>query len=220
MSDTTYISNSLTAKLEAQKAGFLEQAPGEVVAVMEKTAEELEQSRLADGSLKVGDRAPDFELPNAKGGSVSLSEKLKDGPVVLNFYRGDWCPYCNLELRAFQAALPEFEAKGASLVAISPQTPDSSLTTVEKRDLAYDVLSDVGNKVSRDYGLVFALAEELRPIYQQFGIDIPAYNGDGTFELPVPATYVVGQDGKIAYAFVNTDYTKRAEPSEVLQAIG
>ncbi len=215
----TRATRSLAEELADFNASFLDKAPDEVVATMAKAGQELEQLGIVDNSLNVGDEAPDFELPSAKGGTVRLSEKLKDGPVVLNFYRGDWCPYCNLELRAFQAALPDFEAKGASLVAISPQTPDNSLTTAEKRDLEYHVLSDVGNAVARDFGLVFSLAEELRPLYDQLGIDIPAHNGDGTFELPVPATYVVGQDGKISYAFVNTDYTKRAEPSEVLEAI-
>ncbi len=217
--NTVTETQSLSDQLDEFNAGFVAQVPEDVAAVFQKTGEDLRETGIEGKALNVGDRAPDFDLPNAKGGTVKLSDKLKEGPVVISFYRGDWCPYCNLELRALQAALPEFEARGASLVAISPQTPDNSLTTAEKRDLEYAVLSDVGNTVAREYGLVFSLAEELRPIYDQFGLDIPAHNGDSTFELPVPATYVVDQNGVITYAFVNSDYQKRAEPSEILAAV-
>lgn len=118
-----------------------------------------------------------------------------------------------------QLALPEIEALGAQLVTVSPELPDKSLSTAEKNDLAFEVLSDLGNKVARDFGLVFSLAEELRPIYASFGIDIPAYNGDDTFELPLPATYVIDTDGTIAHAFVDTDYTRRLEPAEIVEIL-
>ena len=118
-----------------------------------------------------------------------------------------------------QLALPEIEALGAQLVTVSPELPDKSLTTAERNDLAFEVLSDVGNKVAREFGLVFSLAEKLRPIYASFGIDIPAYNGDDTFELPMPATYVIDTDGTILHAFVDTDYTKRLEPAEIVEIL-
>ena len=118
-----------------------------------------------------------------------------------------------------QLVLPEIESLGAQLVAVSPNMPDRSLSTVEKNDLVFEVLSDVGNHVTRDFGLVFTLSEELRPIYASFGIDIPAYNGDDTFELPMPATYVIDTDGTITYAFVDADYTKRIEPSEIVDVL-
>ena len=118
-----------------------------------------------------------------------------------------------------QLALPKIEALGAQLVTVSPELPDKSLSTAERNALAFEVLSDVGNKVARDFGLVFSLAEELRPIYASFGIDIPAYNGDDTFELPMPATYVIGTDGTILHAFVDTDYTRRLEPAEIVEIL-
>ena len=118
-----------------------------------------------------------------------------------------------------QLALPEIEVLGAHLVAVAPELPDKSLSTAERNALAFEVLSDVGNKVARDFGLVFSLAEELRPIYASFGIDIPAYNGDDTFELPMPATYVIDTDGTIVHAFVDTDYTKRLEPAEIVEIL-
>ena len=118
-----------------------------------------------------------------------------------------------------QLALSEIAALGAQLVTVSPELPDKSLSTVEKNNLAFEVLSDVGNKVARGFGLVFSLAEELRPIYSSFGIDIPAYNGDDTFELPMPATYVIDTDSTIIHAFVDADYTKRLEPTEIVEIL-
>lgn len=118
-----------------------------------------------------------------------------------------------------QLALPEIEALGGHLVAVAPELPDKSLSTAAKNALAFEVLSDLGNKVARNFGLVFSLAEELRPIYASFGIDIPAYNGDDTFELPMPATYVIGTDGTIVHAFVNADYTRRLEPAEIVEIL-
>ena len=118
-----------------------------------------------------------------------------------------------------QLALPEIEALGAHLVAVAPELPDKSLSTAERNALAFEVLSDLGNKVARDFGLVFSLAEELRPIYASFGIDIPAYNGDDTFELPMPATYVIDTDGIIVHAFVDTDYTRRLEPAKIVEIL-
>ena len=136
----------------------------------------------------------------------------------MSFYRGGWCPFCNLELWALQKILPEIERLGASLVAVSPELPDASLNTLEKHRLQFQVLSDRGNQVARQFGLVFTLPQELRPVYEQFGIDIPPHNGDQSFELPLPATYVIASDGTIRYAFVNSDYTQRAEPSDIIAA--
>jgi peroxiredoxin len=138
---------------------------------------------------------------------------------VIAFYRGGWCPYCNLELRALQQALASIQGTGATLVAISPETPDNSLTTQEKNELEFQVLSDRDNQVAREFGLVFRLPASLLPIYEDFGIDLIAHNGNNHFELPIPATYVVRQDGTVKYAFANVDYTKRAEPSEIVNAL-
>jgi len=210
---------SLSSQLKDYQNGFKQQASQEIVDTMAQATNELANSGIIDNSLKVGEKAPDFELPSATGTPVKLSELLKNGPVVINFYRGQWCPYCNLELRAFQQLLPEFKAANAQVIAISPELPDNSLSVSEKHDLAFPVLSDVGNKVSREYGLIFSLAESLRPLYKGFGIDILASNGDDTYELPVPATYVIDEASTIRYAYAEADYTLRAEPNDVLAAV-
>ncbi|OLT60909.1 peroxiredoxin-like family protein [Moorena bouillonii] len=193
--------------------------PEEAKAIMAKAGEELANSGIVDNSLNVGDKAPNFTLPNAVGKPVELQDLLATGAVVISFYRGQWCPYCNLELRALQQFLPEIQKLGATLVAISPQTPDNSLSTTEKNHLTFEVLSDVGNKIAKEFGLVFTVPEELRPVYQSFGIDLPAHNGDETFELPIAATYVINSDGTITHAFVDLDYTKRLDPEEIVSAL-
>ena len=215
----TTTTSSLAEQLADQRAGFQQKAPQEIQDTMAAATDALESSGLANQALTVGDAAPDFELPDATGKSVRLSELLAQGPVVINFYRGEWCPYCNLELRAFQDLLPEFQQAGASLIAISPELPDHSLSVTEKHNLEFAVLSDVGNNVSRQYGLVFTLDKSLQPIYKNFGIDIPASNGDDSYELPMPATYVIDQSSRIRYAYAEADYTQRAEPQDVLSVV-
>jgi peroxiredoxin len=180
---------------------------------------ELAASNIAECALKAGNAAPDFELPGIDGQKARLSTLLHEGPVVLSFYRGGWCPYCNLELRALQSVAPSIRALGASLVAISPQTPDESLSTAEKNGLAFQVLSDAGSRTARSFGIAFDLAEELRPIYAKFGHALPDRNGDDSWVLPIPATYVVGMNGRIALAYVDVDYRTRLDPSEVVEAL-
>ncbi len=204
------------ANLAAQNA---DRIPAEAQAVMAQAADDIAQLGLEDKSLKTGDRLPEFTLSNAVGKSVNISNLLQQGPLVIAFYRGGWCPYCNLELRALQQALPAIEAQGARLVAIAPETPDNSLSTQEKNDLSFEVLSDIGNQVARELGLVFTLPEYLRPVYQSFGIDVAAHNGDENFELPVPATYVVTPEGKIVHHFVNVDYKQREDPENILAVL-
>lgn len=194
-------------------------APADVRAIMQTKTEELVRSGIAEHSLKRGDTAPDFALPNARGTTTALSTLLAQGQVVLTFYRGEWCPYCNLTLHAYQRFLPRFKEQGATLVAISPQTPDHSLSTAEKWQLDFEVASDVGNAVARSYGLVFSMPEELRTIYKARGDDIEAYNGDTSWELPLPGTFVIAQDGTIHLAFVDADYTHRLEPDAILEAL-
>ena len=210
---------SLAEQLKDYQNGFLQKAPKEAVSVMQKATADLELSGIVNNSLKVGEAAPTFTLPDAVGNEVKLSDLLAQGPVVINFYRGEWCPYCNIELHAFQQHLPKFKQANAQLVAISPSLPTKALTMQEKHDLEFPVLSDVGNKVARDYGLVFTLAAELQPLYKSFGLDIPEHNGDESYELPVPATYVIDTNGIVRYAYANADYTLRAEPAEVLTAV-
>ena len=210
---------SLAQQLSEQNAGARERIPTDTLAVMDAATDQVASSGLVDSAVGVGARAPEFTLPDAGGTKVALADLLTNGPVVLAFYRGGWCPYCNLELRALQAALPEIEAAGGSLVAISPELPDNSLSTKERLELAFTVLSDVGNEVAERYGLVFTIPEALRAVYDGFGIDLPASNGDASFRLPVPATYVLAPDGTVAWRFAHPDYTKRAEPADVVEAL-
>jgi peroxiredoxin len=179
----------------------------------------LLSSNITDHAKDVGDTAPEFSLPNVKGGTTSLSELLQRGPVVLSFYRGGWCPFCNLEFKALHDKLPEMQALGATLVGVSPETLAVSRQTVQDHHLEFEVLSDEGNRVARDYGLVMVVDEAIRPYYTQWGIDIPAANGDETFELPVPATYVIDQSGIIRAAHVDKDYTKRMEPTDIVAVL-
>lgn len=210
---------SLKTELESFRADFMGKVPEAIRDAMARADLDLANSGLLESTLKAGDRAPDFNLPDARGGNVKLSTLLEQGSVVLSFYRGGWCPYCNLELRALQQALPDFNRLGASLVAISPQQPDESLSTIEKNALAFPVLSDSGSTVARAFGISFDLAETLRPIYTQFGHALPAVNGDDSWQLPIPATYVIAQDGTIALAFVDVDYRNRLEPADILSTL-
>lgn len=211
--------HALAQTLQEQNQAARANIPEAQLAVMDAATASLARSGLAESSLGVGSPAPDFTLPDATGKAVTLSDLLVNGPVVVSFYRGGWCPYCNLELRALQDRLDDITGAGGQLVAISPQTPDNSLSTVEKHDLRFPVLSDIGNAVARTYGLVFALAQDLRPIYSGWGLDLAAANGDDSFELPIPATFVIAPDGNVAWRFADADYTRRAEPDDVIAAL-
>jgi len=210
---------SLTEEIGKFQESMKGQIPDDVMATMMESTKRLIESGIAEKALKVGDKAPDFTLPNATGEDISLATLLSEGAVVINFYRGAWCPYCNLELAAFQKALPEIESLGAKLIAISPNLPDKSLTTIEKHDLKFEVLTDKGNSVADKFGLVFTLDEEIPPIYKSLGVDIPEHNGDESWRLPIPATFVIDTDGTIIASFVNADYTTRMEPSAVIEAL-
>ena len=200
---------------EAEQSRRVKRDPA-LTATMDAAVDDVAKSGLAEAGLKVGERAPDFSLPATKG-DVSLSKALRAGPVVLTFYRGGWCPYCNIALQHLQRSLPEIRAQGAQLIAVSPQLPDGSLSTAEKNGLEFEVLSDVGNEVARTYNLVFKLPPSLHAMYgNPEGINLTAANGSDTFELPLAATYVIKGDGRVAYTFADADYTKRAEPSEII----
>ena len=176
-------------------------------------------SGLADRALPVGDAFPSFELPGVDGEPVRLEDLLADGPVVVSFYRGGWCPYCNLEFAALQARLDDIRAAGATLVAISPQTPDASLSTVEKAELTFPVLSDVGNELARKVGLVHRISPAVKELYDGWGFETDERNDGHGDELPLPATYVLAADGTVAWRFVNADYIRRAEPDDIVAAL-
>jgi peroxiredoxin len=209
----------LQEQLDAFKSEFARTAPPGRPALYEAKIEELRASFAIEEAMGIGDEAPDFSLTDARGKPVSLSDLLRSGSVVVTFYRGGWCPYCNIQLRAYQAILPQLAALGARLVAISPQLPDASLGTAETNALTFDVLSDVGNVVARRFGLVYALPEELRAALRSNNKALPTVNGDESWELPVPATYVIAPDGRVALAHIEVDYRKRLEPEAILTAL-
>lgn len=190
-----------------------------VIAAYERGIDELRADGLAGRALAVGDIMPEFALPNADGATVRSGDLLGNGPLIVTFYRGGWCPYCNLELRTYQAQLDRLRAAGASVVAISPELPDRTRDTAGRNEVAFDVLSDTGNTVARSFGLVFRLSDELVEIYRRNGNDLERHNGDGSWELPIPGTFVVDRDGRIALADVDPDYTRRLDPEEVVRAV-
>ena len=179
-----------------------------------------DRDRIGQHAKQVGDPAPAIVLPDAQGKPFDLAALLASGPVIVTFYRGGWCPYCNLELKAYQDVLPQIIAAGASLVAISPEKPDDSLSTTEKNALTFPVLSDVGQQVGRAFGLVYAFTDELRAAYDGFKLDIPSKNSaPGEWSLPLSATYVIGSDGLILFADTGVDYRRRSDPLDVLRVM-
>ena len=209
----------LDQQLAEFKAEFVRTAPAGRVVLYEAKIEELRESFALESAIGVGAIAPDFRLPDVKGNAVSLFDLLRRGPVVVTFYRGGWCPYCNIQLRAYQAALPEMTALGARLVAISPQLPERSLATAEADELTFDVLSDVGNRAARRFGLVYSLPEELRAALRSNNKALPGINGNESWELPVPATYVIAPDHRVVLAYIDVDYKKRLGPDAILNAL-
>mgnify|MGYP003978240555 CR=1 FL=1 len=187
--------------------------------IMAKAARDLKLSMHEPG-LKVGEIAPDFSLINPFGKRVRLSEQLKEGSVVLAFYRGVWCPFCNIELNALQSSLPYFKKYNATLIAVTPQKPDKSKEQLEKAEYTFEVLSDLDDSVMKAYNLYFEVPQELHELYKnRFGFDITDYNGKNRLGLPIPGTFVIDQDGIIQAAFAETDYKKRMEPTDIIKAL-
>ncbi len=209
---------SLQDELNVKKDAFNTKAPEEKKKMYTEGIEAVAKSGVLENALQVGDQAPNFELTNATGKKVSLAEQLKNGPVILTWYRGGWCPYCNITLNRLQKELPNFTALGANLLALSPELPDSSISTSEKNELTFEVLSDLGNNVAREFGVVYKLPEPIAKAYQK-GFDLHKYNGDESDELPLSATYVIAQDSKIKFAFLDAEYRNRAEPSDIIAVL-
>ncbi|HET6609482.1 MAG TPA: peroxiredoxin-like family protein [Rhodopila sp.] len=215
---------TLQDKLDAFKADFEAgkppyNVPYSVIETMHRATAELIASGAAGRALKAGDKAPAFSLNDPDGKPVSSRDLLAHGPLVVSFYRGVWCPYCNMELQALQETLPEFEKLGASLVAISPQTAANSRKSVRQNELGFPILSDTHNDVAAAFGLRFAMPDYLIDLYKSLKNDLPSFNGDDSWTLPMPGRFVIGQDGIILYAEVNPDYTRRPEPANMLPAL-
>lgn len=215
---------TLQATLDAFRADFKAgkppyNAPAHIHPIMERATAELIASGAAQRALKVGDKAPLFSLKDANGTWVSSADLLANGPLVLTFYRGVWCPYCNMELQALQTFLPTLKDHGASLLALSPQTAANSRKSERITELGFPILSDTHNDVADAFGLRFQLPDYLIELYKALGNNLPLINDDPTWTLPMPARYVIGQDSVIRCAEVNPDYTQRPEPSAMLDAL-
>tara|TARA_R110000868_G_scaffold358814_3_gene620555 strand:- start:23800 stop:24564 length:765 start_codon:yes stop_codon:yes gene_type:complete len=210
------IATTLKSKLEEKKANFELNADENKKRAYREGLESVKNSGIVSKAKQVGEKAPNFTLNNALGKPVVLSDYLKKGKVILTWYRGGWCPYCNLTLQQLQQELPNFKVNGANLIALTPELPDKSISTAEKHDLKFEVLSDVGNKIANEYGIVFKLTDEVAEMYNK-SFELNNYNGDQSNELPLAATYIINKNGEIIYAFLDADYRNRAEPTELTE---
>jgi peroxiredoxin len=207
---------SLTDDLSTFKDRAQAQMPAEHWHAISKSVEDFVQTWNPADAVNVGQPFPDFSLSDATGKQVSLKDLIATGPLLITFYRGGWCPYCNMALKALQDSLSAIKAKGVTLVAISPELPDQSLTMQEKSGIQFPVLSDVGNNLARKLGILFQQPDMMRPILKAHGVDLQARNGDDSYQVPFPASYLVGSTGMIQSAFLDPDYTRRLEPSTAL----
>lgn len=212
------LAQSLKERLDARRAEFLATAPADKALSYQTGIDAVAASGIYGRALKTGATAPEFTLKNAEGQLTRLSDLLKKGPVLLTWYRGGWCPYCNLALAALAEKMPEITAAGGQLVALTPELPEHSDETVKKNKLAFEVLSDPGNRVARDYGVVFKMTPDVAAAMQK-GAKLHERNGDASDELPLGAAYVIAQDGSITYAFLDADYRNRAEPARLVDAL-
>lgn len=211
---------SLREQLDQQWQRTLERSP-ELAGAFHALMRELAASNLAASSLKIGDPMPDFELPNVEGRLISARACLEHGPLVISFFRGGWCPYCTLELKALQQALPEIRRLGATLLAVTPDTGAALASTKRTNGLTYDVVSDVDNGVGLLFGVIFRVPEAVREVYVKLGIDLGARHGNrsGAWLLPVPATYIVDRRGVIRHAMVEPDFRRRMEPADIVSLL-
>lgn len=210
---------SLAPQLSAVYDNFQKNAPAQITQNINSVNADFEAVFKSQTTIRVGDKLPPFALSNALGKEVTNEELLKNGPFLITFYRGEWCPFCNLALRALQLNLDKFQAKGVTLVAISPELPNTSLSTTEKNELKFPVLSDVGNEFARELGIIFPMPDSLRPTFKAFGHDLVVRNGDDSFEVPVPASLLVDEKGIVRNTYINPNYWERLEPSTALEWI-
>lgn len=207
---------NLQLELHKFQNEFMAKLPHEKAAIIQGLTQALAKEFQNRRALRIDDEAPDFLLQNTDGQQINLYDQLNQGAVLLCFYFGSWCPYCNLELRAYQELLPKIQALGASVLAISPQTLDASRKTAIKNSLSFDVLSDSGCQIARDYGIVFEIPAPLKLLYTELGHALPDYNGTEDWLLPVPATFIIDRRRHIALAHIDVDYSKRYEPADAI----
>ncbi|HEV2546594.1 MAG TPA: peroxiredoxin-like family protein [Stellaceae bacterium] len=211
---------SLRDQLDEQWRRTRERSP-EIRTAYEALVADLGRSGVVERALKAGDRMPEFELPDVEGTLVSSVELLARGPLALSFFRGGWCPYCRLELKALQETLPEIEHQGATLAAITPDTGTAFAAIKRAHELGFEVLSDVDNGVGLTFGIIFRVPLAIKELYLRLGIDLGARHGNATGEwlLPVPATYIVDRHGVIRHAELDPDFKQRMEPKEIVRSL-
>ena len=210
---------SLQDQLDAFKEVFKTQAPVAAFEAFARSTQELIDSGQADRAVKAGDVAPDFTLTDQDGVSVSLKDLLANGPLVVSFYRGVWCPYCNIELKALEEEINEIHSRGAQLIAVSMQGAADSRKSQRDNGVSFPILTDKGGEVANQFGILWSLQDYVIPIHDGFGVNLPRIHGDGQWNLPMPARYVIDTDGTVAYAEVNPDYTRRPEPSDLFPVL-
>jgi peroxiredoxin len=209
----------LAPQLQAVIDNFQKNGPEALKTPVNKSKEDLLATFDRSQVIKVGDKVPAFTLPDAVGKTQSSSDLLKNGPIVLTFYRGEWCPFCNIAISGFQKYLEAFKAKGVTIVAITPQLPNGTLTMTEKHNLAFPVCTDLHNEYAHKLGIVWNMPNSLKPVYEALHHDLTELNGDDSFAVPIPATFLVDTTGTIRNVFFDPDYIKRAEPTTVLEWI-
>jgi len=214
------MSVTIREQSEQLKAAAAEHLPADVVDVFDRSIRDLLAQGVPAGTVAVGDTLESFTLSDATGAPVTLDQLVEAGPAVIVFYRGGWCPYCNLALRTYQhELLPQLAAFDTRLVAISPQSPDQSLSTAEKAGLDFTVLSDPAGRVAEEIGIVFQQADEVLDAQRKLGLDLAQVNAEGSTRLPRPTVLVVGQDRTVRFVDVQPDYTARTEVADILAAL-
>jgi peroxiredoxin len=209
---------SLKEEIKKLKDIAKEKTPDEIKQIFSRAIKELQETGKVKG-IKAGGRAPNFTLKDTLGNDIELYEKLKNGPVVLTFYRGVWCPYCNLQLRAYEDIFSQIQAEGAELLAISPQKHEKSISVAEKNNLTFKLLTDIDGETSEKYNILFEVPTYLREVYEAMGINLSEYNTGEKWSLPLAATFIIDKNALIRYSFVNVDYTERMEPIDILSIL-
>lgn len=211
--------NTLAKQIEHLNQELSSQLPQEILEAFGKSIEDLKAKKIEENSIQVGDQIPEFSLPNALGKIISSEEILKNGKLILAFYRGSWCPYCNLELKFLQDNFSRIKDKGATLIAVSPQSPDHSLSMAEKNNLEFEILTDADNHLAKKIGIVFQLQDFVLPYYKDLGINLSDFNENNDNTLPVPAVLVVDENRVVTYKFLDVNYMNRIDVEELIDSL-
>ncbi|SDJ60012.1 peroxiredoxin-like family protein [Chryseobacterium jejuense] len=211
--------NTLAKQIEYLNQELSSQLPQEILYAFGKSIEDLKTKRMEENSIQIGNQMPEFSLPNALGKIINSEDIIKNGKIILAFYRGSWCPYCNLELKSLQDNLSRIKNKGATLIAVSPQSPDHSLSMTEKNNLEFEVLTDIDNNFAKKLGIDFQLQDFVLPYYNGLGIHLSDFNKNEDNTLPVPAVFVVDENRVVTYKFLDVNYMNRLDVEELIQSL-